>query len=133
MFLMCYSQQLHLHQLCRLMYLPNFLINGEALLPIGLCLILLNVIIFSLGSILHYFIILNDLSYRPAVADHPFYPENVNELLANHLIEPFTSGDGYYSNMCVVPKHTGGLCVKGRIKVYRHTDILGIKGIHGNK
>ena len=54
-FLMCHSLQLqqdHLHPLCRLAHFPSFYINGEVLLPIGLCLIWLKVTIFSLGAIL---------------------------------------------------------------------------------
>ena len=56
--LVCQSPQLlqpphHLHlQLFRLVCFSTFLINGEALHPTGLCLILFRVTIFSLGPIL---------------------------------------------------------------------------------
>ena len=44
-----------------------------------------------------------------AVAHHPLIQKEVDELLAKGAIEPSLGGDGFYSRMFVVPKHTGGL------------------------
>ena len=40
---------------------------------------------------------------------HPIIQKEVDELLAMGVIEPSSGGAGFYSNMFVVPKHTGGL------------------------
>ena len=44
-----------------------------------------------------------------AVDDDPVIQKEVEELLVKGAIEPSTSGVGFYSNVFVVPKHTGGL------------------------
>ena len=68
--LMCQSPQLlqpphHLHlQLFRLACFSNFLIHGEALHPIGMCLIWFRVTIFSLGLILPCSITSSNLMVR---------------------------------------------------------------------
>ena len=73
--LMCQNPQLlqpphHLHlQLFRLECFSNFLINGEALHPTGLCLIRFRVTIFSLGPILPGSIDLQDV-HIPIVKHH---------------------------------------------------------------
>ena len=46
---------------------------------------------------------------KAAAAHHPVIQKEVYELLAEGAIEPSSSGAGFYSSMCVVPKHTGGL------------------------
>ena len=46
---------------------------------------------------------------KVAAAQHPVIQEEVDELLAKGAIEPSSSGTGFYSNMFVAPKHTGGL------------------------
>ena len=43
-------------------------------------------------------------------AHHPVIQKEVDELLAKGAIEPSSGGAGFYSNIFVVPKHTGGLC-----------------------
>ena len=45
------------HLLCKVVHFQNFSVSGEALLPIGLCLIWLMVTIFSLDATIHYSII----------------------------------------------------------------------------
>ena len=68
--LTCQSPQLlqhphHLHlQLFRLVCFSNFLISGEVLHPIGLCLIWLGVTIFSLGPLLPCSVTSSDLMSR---------------------------------------------------------------------
>ena len=44
-----------------------------------------------------------------AAAAHHLVIQEVDELLSKGVIEPYSSGAGFYSRMFVVPKHTGGL------------------------
>ena len=46
---------------------------------------------------------------KAAAAHHPVIQKEVDELLAKGAVEPSSSGAGFYSNMFVVPKHTGDL------------------------
>ena len=46
---------------------------------------------------------------KAAIAHHPIV-EEMDELLAKGANEPSVDGVGFYSNIFVVPKHTGGLC-----------------------
>ena len=46
---------------------------------------------------------------KAAAAHHPVIQKEVDELLAKGVIEPSSSGAGFYSSMFVVSKHTGGL------------------------
>ena len=62
----CFLQlyQYHLYTLCRLVYYTNFWTIGEALLPIGLCIIWLRVTIFSIDALLHHYLSLNNVTIR---------------------------------------------------------------------
>ena len=40
---------------------------------------------------------------------HPTIQEEVDELLAKEAVEPLIGGASFYSNVFVVPKHSGGL------------------------
>ena len=42
-------------------------------------------------------------------ANHAIIQKEVDELLAKGAFESSTSGPGFYSNIFVVPRHTGGL------------------------
>ena len=46
---------------------------------------------------------------KDTMAHHPIIQKVVNELLAMGAIEPLTGDIGFYSNVFVVPKYTGGL------------------------
>ena len=46
---------------------------------------------------------------KAAMAHHPIIQKEVDELLAKGVIEPSSGGAGFYSNIFVVPKYTGGL------------------------
>ena len=46
---------------------------------------------------------------KAAAALHPGIQKEVDELLAKGETEPSSGGAGFYSNVFVVPKHTGGL------------------------
>ena len=46
---------------------------------------------------------------KAALAHHPIIQKEMDELLARGAIEPSTGGAGFYSDIFVVPKHTGGL------------------------
>ena len=46
---------------------------------------------------------------KAAAAHHPVIQKQVDELLAKGAVESSSSGVGFYSNMFVVPKYTGGL------------------------
>ena len=41
------------------------------------------------------------------MSHHPIIQKVVDEQLAKDVIEPSTGGAGFYSNVFVVPKHTG--------------------------
>ena len=43
---------------------------------------------------------------KAGMAHHTIIPKEVNGLLAKGAIEPLTGDAGFYSNLCVVPKHT---------------------------
>ena len=45
---------------------------------------------------------------KVTAAHHPVIQKDVDELLAKGVIEPSSSGAGFYFSMFVVPKHTGG-------------------------
>ena len=46
--------------------------------------------------------------------------KEVDELLAKGAIEPSSGGAGFYSNVFVVPKHTGGLHPIFNLKCFNH-------------
>ena len=46
---------------------------------------------------------------KAAAAHYPIIQKEVDELLAKGVIEPSSGGNGFYSSVFVVPKHTGGL------------------------
>ena len=48
-------------------------------------------------------------SIKAVVANHPVIQMEVQELLAKGAIESSTSDAGFYSNVFVVPKHSGDL------------------------
>ena len=50
--------------MCSLVYSQNYKVSEEALLLIGLYIILLKVAIFSLDVVLHYSVISDDLTLR---------------------------------------------------------------------
>ena len=84
---MCYRLQLHQYHL-----------NGEALLPVCFCLIWFKVTIFFYRW----------LNIKAATAYYPVIQTEVNDPLPKDTIEPLSGGAGFYWNMFVVPKHTGG-------------------------
>ena len=43
------------------------------------------------------------------MADHPIIQKEVDELLIRDATDPLNDGTGFYLNVFVVPKHTGGL------------------------
>ena len=55
-----------------------------------------------------------------AAAHHPVIQKEVDELLAKGAIEPSSGGAGFYSNVFVVPKHTGGLQPILNLKCFNH-------------
>ena len=88
----------------------NFLITGEALLLTGMCLIWYRLTIFSLErSCPPLFCNFWQFNVKVAAAHHPIIQKEVDELLSKEVIESSSGGAGFYSNMFVVPKHTGGL------------------------
>ena len=98
-FLRWYSLQPHhhhLHPLCRFVYFHRFFISGVTLLPIGLCLIWLQVTIFNLGAtpLFHNFRWFNT---KATMAHHPIIQKEVDEMLAKYSTEPSTGGVGFYS------------------------------------
>ena len=48
------------------------------------------------------------VNIKVATVHHPITQE-VDELLAKGVIEPLSGGAGFYSNVFIVPKHTGDL------------------------
>ena len=58
-------------------------------------------------------------SVKVAAAHHPIIQE-VDELLSKGAIEPSFGGDGFYSSVFVVPKHTGGLWPILNLKQFNH-------------
>ena len=48
------------------------------------------------------------LNIKAAAAHHPIIQKEVDELLAKGAIEQSSGGSGFYSNVFVVLKHTGG-------------------------
>ena len=54
-----------------------------------------------------------------ATAHHPVTWKEVDELLAKGATEPATGGAGFYSNILVVPKHTGGLWSKLNLLTFK--------------
>ena len=111
----------HLHlQHFRLVCFSNFLINGKALHPAGLCLIWFRATISSLDSILPLFCDFWHFNVKAAAAHHPVIQKEVDELLAKGAIEPSSGGAGFYSSVFVVPKCTGGLCPILNLKHFNH-------------
>ena len=103
---MCHSPPpLHFRLVC----FSNFLINGEALHPTGLCLIWFGATIFSLDPVLPLFCNFWHFNVKVAAAHHPVIQKEVDELLAKGAIEPSSGGAGFYSSAFVVPKCTEGL------------------------
>ena len=98
---------LHLHHF-RLVCFSNFLINGEALHPTGLCLIWFWGHHLQLRSHPPLFCDFWHFNVKAAAAHHPVIQKEVDELLAKGAIEPSSGGAGFYSSVFVVPKHTGG-------------------------
>ena len=49
------------------------------------------------------------LNVKVAAAHHPIIQKEADELLSKGVIELSSGGAGFYSNMFVVPKCTGGL------------------------
>ena len=77
--------------LCKLMPILNYLINGEALFPIGLCWIWWWVTIFSVvtPSIIQWF---RKLKISATAAHHSIILKEVGELLVKGATEPSTGG-----------------------------------------
>ena len=96
-------------QFFRLVCFSNFSINGEALHLTGLCLIWLGVTIFSFSPSLSLFGNFQQFNVKVATIHHCIIQMEMDELLAKGVIEPSSSGDGFYCSMCVAPKHTGDL------------------------
>ena len=46
---------------------------------------------------------------KAVAANHTIIQQEVDEMLAKEAIEPSSGGAGFYLNVFVVPKHTGGL------------------------
>ena len=123
---MCHSppplhppHRLHLHYF-RLVCFSNFLINGEALHPTGLCLIWLGATIFSLDPHPPLFHNFQHINVNAAAAHHPVIQKEVDELLAKGAIEPSSGGASFYSSVFVVPKHTGCLRPILNLKHFMH-------------
>ena len=57
---------------------------------------------------------------QAAAAHHPIIQKEVNELLAEGVIEPSSGGAGFYFSVFAVPKHTGGLCPICNLKQFNH-------------
>ena len=57
---------------------------------------------------------------KVATVHHPIIQKEVDELLAKGAIEPSSGGAGFYFNMFVVPKHTGGLWPILNLKCFNH-------------
>ena len=57
---------------------------------------------------------------RVAAVHHPVIQKEVDELLVKGVIEPSSSGAGFYSSVFVVPKHTGGLHPILNLKHFNH-------------
>ena len=114
-FLMCQSPQLlqpphHLHlQLFTLVCFSNYLVNGEAIHPTGLCLIWVQGHCLQLRSCPPLFHDFWHFNVKVMAAHHPVIQWEVDELLAKGANEPSSGGAGFYSSMFVVPKHPGGL------------------------
>ena len=62
----------------------------------------------------------SSFNVNAAAAHHPVIQKEVDELLAKGAIEPSSGGAGFYSNMFVVPKLTGGLCPILNLKHFNH-------------
>ena len=57
---------------------------------------------------------------KAATTHHSIIQKKVDELLAKGVIEPSSGGAGFYSNMLVVPKHTGGFWPILYLKHFNH-------------
>ena len=57
---------------------------------------------------------------RASAAHHTIIQKEVDELLAKGAIETASGDTGFYSNMIVVPKHTGGLWPILNLKWFNH-------------
>ena len=57
---------------------------------------------------------------KAATTHHPIIQKKVHELLAKDAIEPLTDDPGLYSNVFVVPKHTGGLQPILKLNQFNH-------------
>ena len=58
------------------------------------------------SSVIHNF---QQFNIKAGTAQHPIIWKEVDELLAKGAIESLTDAAGFYSNVCVVPKHNGSL------------------------
>ena len=75
----------------------------------GLGLIWQRFTIFSLGATLCLFHNFRWFNKKAALAHHPIIQKEVDELLAKGATESSIGGVGFYLNVFVVTKHTGGL------------------------
>ena len=57
---------------------------------------------------------------KAATTHYPIIQKKVDELLAKGVVEPSSGGIGFYSNVFVVPKHTGGLWPILNLKHFNH-------------
>ena len=64
---------------------------------------------FGLGVHPPLLCIFNWFNIKAATGHHPIIQEEVDELLAKGATEIYAAGAGFYSNVFVVPKPTGGL------------------------
>ena len=63
----------------------------------GLCLIWLRIIIFSVGVNLHYFVNFRKFNITATAAHYSIIQKEVDELLAKGAIEPSNGGASFYS------------------------------------
>ena len=117
---MCHSppplHPLLLHH-SRLVCSLNFLINGEALHPTGLCLIWFRATIFSLNPILPCSMTSGTLMSRQLQLIILLFRRRLMSFLLKQQENPPA---GFYSSMFVVLKHTGGLCPILNLKLFNH-------------
>ena len=63
----------------------------------------------ELWSHLHLFHNFWQFNFKVGTTHHSIIEKEVDDLLAEGVIEPSSGGAGFYSSVSVVPKHTGGL------------------------
>ena len=83
--------------------------NGEILLPVGLCILCLLCHHFQLRYHSLLFNNFKQFNIETDVAHHPIIKKEVDDLLAKGATEPSTGGADFYSNIFVVYKTTGDL------------------------